>query len=391
MDVAGRLGRLRELLAASGGVAPSGDGGQGGDGSRSAATSGTNGGGRPADRRPEAILVTKRENVRYLSGFSGSAGMLLVAPSVAVLFTDGRYREQAAPELAAAGVVAELEIDRLPGQIAALKRATSQLPALALEEHAVSWALQRRLADELGAELVPSGALVEQLRVVKDAGELARIEAACDIADVALAQVKEQLASRCTENELAAELEHEMRRRGASGAAFETIVASGPNGARPHARPGERVIERGDLVVIDFGATVAGYRSDMTRTLCAGAPPDQLRDVVDAVFVAQRAGVRAVKAGASGSDVDRACRESLEAAGLGELFVHGTGHGVGLEVHESPALAVGSADILQAGSVVTVEPGAYLPDLGGVRIEDTLVVTETGARALTKSTKDYTL
>ncbi len=270
MDVAGRIGRLRELLAASacdGGATPGG------------------------------LLVTKQQNIRYLTGFTGSAGMLLVLAGTGapagphgratsraagsggaagcVLFTDGRYRDQAAAELAANGVDAELEVDRLPRQIAALRQATTKVRTLALEAHAVTWALQRHLVEELNATLVPSGALVEQLRLVKDAGELARIEAACDIADVALAQVKEQIASRPSESELAAELEREMRRRGASKAAFETIVASGPNGARPHARPSERVIERGELVVIDFGAVVDGYHSDMTRTLCAGAPGDE--------------------------------------------------------------------------------------------------------------------
>ncbi len=370
MDVAGRLGRLRELLVAP---APSV-------------------GGAPA-----ALLVTKQENVRYLTGFSGSAGLLLVraAPAAgeagAVLFTDGRYRDQATAQLEAAGVEADLVVDRVPGQMAALQRATATMRALALEEHAVSWMLQRRLAGELTPELVASGGLVERLRLVKDAGELARIEAACEIADVALAQVKEQITARPSESELAAELEREMRRRGASAASFETIVASGPNGARPHARPTDRVIEPGELVVIDFGAVVDGYHSDMTRTLCAGAPSDELRELIEAVFAAQRAGVRAVKPGVSGAEVDRACRESLESTGLGEAFLHGTGHGVGLEVHEAPSLGLGSADILVSGSVVTVEPGAYLPEVGGARIEDTVVVTDTGARALTKSTKDYTL
>lgn len=380
MDVAGRLPRLRQLLDA--GASPGADGGSVG--------SGGSGGETGADRPAGALLVTKLVNIRYLTGFSGSAAMLLVGQST-VLFTDGRYRDQAQAELAAAGVEAELEVDRPPGQLAALKRATTKVRSLALEEHAVTWGLQARLAQELNAALVPSGSLVERLRIVKDPGELARIEAACDIADVALAQVKEQITTRCSEAELAAELEHEMRRRGASAPSFETIVASGPNGARPHARPTERLIQPGELVVVDFGAVVDGYHSDMTRTLCAGVPDDQMRELVEAVFAAQRAGARAVKAGVTGGDVDRACRESLDSAGLGHAFLHGTGHGVGLEVHEAPALSAGSADILLTGSVVTVEPGAYLADSGGARIEDTLVVTEAGARALTKSTKDYTL
>jgi len=173
---------------------------------------------------------------------------------------------------------------------------------------------------------------------------------------------------------------------------FETIVAAGPNGALPHHAPSDRRVAPGELVVVDFGAEVDGYRSDMTRTLCVdgvGAP--ELLDVLDAVLIAQRAGVRALRPGVTGAAVDAACRDSLERAGYGDHFVHGTGHGVGLEIHEAPAVAPGSTDILGEGAVVTVEPGAYITGVGGVRIEDTLVVTATGARALTKSTKDTIL
>jgi Xaa-Pro aminopeptidase len=233
---------------------------------------------------------------------------------------------------------------------------------------------------------------VEALRVVKDEGELARIEMAADIADVGLAQVKEHLKSEPTEQQFALELDFEMRRRGADRVSFETIVAAGPNAALPHHEPSDRRIVPGELVVVDFGAEVDGYRSDMTRTLCVGkvgAP--ELLDLLDAVLVAQRAGVRALRPGVSGAEIDSACRDSLERAGYADLFVHGTGHGVGLQIHEAPAIAAGSTDILVEGAVVTVEPGAYISGVGGVRIEDTLVVTATGARALTKSTKDTIL
>jgi Xaa-Pro aminopeptidase len=243
-----------------------------------------------------------------------------------------------------------------------------------------------------GGTLVATHGVVEELRMVKDAGEVARVERAADIADVGLAQVKERLKEGLTEDQFALELDVEMRRRGADGVSFETIVAAGPNGALPHHQPSDRRIAPGELVVIDFGAEVDGYRSDMTRTLCVGgvgAP--ELLDVLDAVLVAQRAGVRAVRPGATGAEVDAACRISLETAGYGELFIHGTGHGVGLQIHEAPAIAAGSTDILVEGAVVTVEPGAYISGVGGVRIEDTLVVTATGARALTKSTKDTIL
>ena len=342
-------------------------------------------------------MVTNLVNVRYLTGFSGSSGMLLVATDRALLLSDGRYRDQSADELSAAGVEAAIEIGRPSQQLEALDLATRGLGRLGLEADDVTWSGKERLASSLscmasGASLVPTRGVVEALRIVKDEGELARIEAAADIADVALAQVKEQLKQGLTELEFAVELDFEMRRRGADGVSFETIVASGPNGARPHATVSDRRIAPGELVVVDFGAEVDGYRSDMTRTVCVdtvGSP--ELLDMLDAVLIAQRAGVRTLRPGATGGDVDAACRESLTKAGFGDLFVHGTGHGVGLQIHEAPAIAQGGTDILVEGAVVTVEPGAYLPGVGGVRIEDTLVITATGARALTKSTKDTIL
>ena len=339
----------------------------------------------------DALLVTKLENLRYLTGFSGSAGMLFVGPESALLTTDGRYAEQSAEQLTQAGVDAEITIGRLDAQLGALERAASGLARIGLEAASLTWASELRFAELFDAELVATRGVVERLRVVKDAGELARIEAACDIADVALAQVKERLATGLTESEFAAELEFEMRRRGASGPAFETIVAAGANSAMPHHRPGDRPIGEGELIVIDFGATVDGYRSDMTRTFVVGTPDPASLDLLDAVLAAQRAGVRAVRPGATGAEVDEACRVSLTEAGYGEVFLHSTGHGVGLEIHEAPAVAPGAADILAVGSVVTVEPGAYLATRGGVRIEDSLVVTEDGYRVLTKSTKDYLL
>ena len=340
----------------------------------------------------DALVVTKLANVRYLTGFTGSAGMLIVTGSGSLFLTDRRYRDQAGEQLSASGVEIDLTVHTLPGQFEALATRLRGIGRVGLEADAATWGLQLRIAELLErSEIVPTRRLVEGLRVVKDEGERARIEAACDVADVAIAQIKPRLTEGISESEFAAELEAEMRHRGASGPSFETIVASGPNGAKPHARPTDRVIAPGELVVVDFGATVDGYHSDMTRTLCVGEPPDELAELVDAVFVAQRAGLRAVAEGATGGDVDAACRDSLTDAGYGEVFLHSTGHGVGLEIHEAPAIAQGSTDILVAGSIVTVEPGAYLAGRGGVRIEDTVLVGTSGGRSLTKSTKDYTL
>jgi Xaa-Pro aminopeptidase len=307
--------------------------------------------------------------------------------------SDFRYRDRAVAEVAAARAPVRIEIGQPSAQSAVIEQAAKGLRRLGLEADGISWGAQQRLHAALaaGTRLVAVPRAVETLRVVKDEGEVARIECAADIADVAFAQVKELLCEAPTEEEFAIALDFEMRRRGAEAVAFESIVASGPNGALPHARPSSRRIDGGELVVVDFGAIVDGYRSDMTRTVSVGAPRPEDRELLEAVMTAQRAGVRAVRAGVTGGEVDAACRGSLASAGLEAAFLHGTGHGVGLEIHEAPSVSQESADILEAGAVVTVEPGAYLYSNGGARIEDTLVVTATGVRLLTKSTKDYVL
>jgi Xaa-Pro aminopeptidase/Xaa-Pro dipeptidase len=261
---------------------------------------------------------------------------------------------------------------------------------LGLESDHVTWSSQRRWAHDLGSvELVPTTAVVEALRQVKDGGELACMARAADIADEALGSVLALLATRRREADFALELDSAMRRLGAEDRAFETIVASGPNAAMPHARPSGRVIERGDPVVIDFGATFEGYRSDMTRTFCVGGEPStEMARVFAVVGEAQAAGVAAVRAGVEAQVVDRACRDVVAEAGWGAQFEHGTGHGVGLDIHEAPGVGPGSTAILAPGVVVTVEPGVYLAGVGGVRVEDTVVVTADGCRPLTKFPKD---
>ena len=341
----------------------------------------------------DALLVTSLSNLRYLTGFSGSAGMLFVGPREVVLTTDGRYRTQAEEQLAAAGVDARIEIGGLADQHRALASAAPPGSRVGLEAAAVSWAAQRLLAEVFeGCELVPTTGVVEALRRVKDTGEQARIAAAASIADRALAEVLGLLADGRTEAEVALELDTTMRRFGAQGSAFETIVAAGPNGAKPHARPGPRPVGAGELVVIDFGATVDGYRSDMTRTFCVGPPADPtLERMYEVVLASQAAGVAAVRRGAAASDVDEACRQVIDDAGWGDRFVHATGHGVGIDIHEAPSVSATSADTLEESSVVTVEPGVYLPEHGGVRIEDTLIVTEQGCRAVTCFPKQLVL
>ncbi len=245
--------------------------------------------------------------------------------------------------------------------------------------------------------LAPTRGMVEGLRMVKDAAEVARMERAAAIADRALEATLPLLAAAgrrgagddLSEGRFAAALDHVMRERGAEDSAFETIVASGENSAKPHARPGDRRIRAGDPVVVDFGAVFDGYRSDMTRTFCVGGEPSgELATVFEVVALSQRAGVRAVAPGITAGSVDRACRDVIAASGWAERFEHGTGHGVGLDIHEGPSVGPGSTAILAPGTVVTVEPGVYLPGTGGVRIEDTLVVTPDGSRSITLFPKE---
>ncbi len=342
----------------------------------------------------QALLVTELANIRYLTGFTGSAALLLVLPDEALFVSDGRYGEQAAAQLKASGVDTRIEIGAAQAQrdavVGAVQEAKPALDRLGLEAASVTWADQRRWSVDrfAGYELVPTEGVVEQLRLVKDDGEVARIAAASAIADAALASVRHRLLEQPTESEFALELDTEMRRLGADAVSFETIVASGPNGARPHHSPGPRTITEGDLVVIDFGAMVDGYHSDMTRTSMVGEPTETQQRMLDVVAESQQAGVDLVAAGVDAKAVDDVCREIIDAAGWGDAFSHGTGHGVGLDIHEEPRVGQTATATLATGCVVTVEPGVYLPDHGGVRIEDTVVVTDTGCRTVTLAPKD---
>jgi Xaa-Pro aminopeptidase len=372
LQVSGRLDRLRGLLPAAGDQ------------------------GQPI----AGLLVTAPANIRWLSGFSGSAGYLLVTGETATLTTDGRYRTQSHEQLTAAGVEGQIgvSIGGAHAQREALAAAAPGVGTLGLEADHVTWS-GLRTWEELFApvELVATRGLVEGLRATKDAGEIARMHKAAAIADEALAEVLPLLAaagargagSTLTEAQFAAALDHAMREGGAEESAFETIVASGENSAKPHARPGDRRIRAGDPVVVDFGAVFDGYRSDMTRTFSVGGPPTgELATVFAVVAEAQRAGVSSVAPGVTAGSVDEACRQVIAASGWSDRFEHGTGHGVGLDIHEGPSVGPGSTAILDPGTVVTVEPGVYLPGTGGVRIEDTLVVTEGGSRPLTQFPKE---
>jgi Xaa-Pro aminopeptidase len=336
-----------------------------------------------------AVLVTDLMNVRYLCGFSGSAGRLLVLPDEAVLVTDGRYGDQAAEEIAAVDAPVRVLVGRTQAQQREhLAELTSSVKRLGVEGAALTVAEHVGFAGAFAAELVVTNGLVERLRTRKDDAEIARIEHAAAIADAALAEVVHRLGDGIDERTIAAELDFAMRRGGADGASFETIVAAGPNSAFPHHRPNGRRIVEGDLVIIDFGALVDGYHSDMTRTFTVGEPSPQAARLYAAVAEAENAGLAAIAPGVRGEVVHDVCRDVLARHGLADHFLHGTGHGVGLRIHESPWLTPSSTDVIEAGNVVTCEPGVYLVGIGGVRIEDAVVVTDHGCRPVTRSPKD---
>jgi Xaa-Pro aminopeptidase len=325
-----------------------------------------------------ALLVTRLVNVRYLSGFTGSNAALLIRADdeMPVLATDGRYRTQAAQQ----APDAEIVIERACGPFLAGRAATDGVGRLGFESHVVTVdgfdALAREARD---VELVRAAGMVEALREVKDAGEIALLRLACEAADAALADLvnKGGLRPGRTEREVGRELESLMLDHGADGVSFETIVAAGANSAIPHHRPTDAVLAAGDFVKIDFGALVCGYHSDMTRTFVLGQAEQWQLDLYELVAAAQQAGREAVRTGSALRDVDGASRQVIADAGYADCFTHGLGHGVGLEIHEAPGISAAAAGTLLAGSAVTVEPGVYLPDRGGVRIEDTLVVGET--------------
>jgi len=343
---------------------------------------------RLTDRLPElgaeAFLVTRLPNVRYLSGFTGSNGTLVLTPGGGRFLTDSRYGGQSARE------VPDLErsvsgAPLVPTVVAAAE--ALGVRRLAFEVDGLTYRSYRDL-HEAGIELIPSSSEVEALRWVKDPEEVALIGAAQAIADEAFGVITGKLVPGVTERATALELDMTMRGLGAEALAFDTIVAFGEGAAEPHHHPTNRALRPGDVVKMDFGCVVGGYHSDMTRTVAFDSIDDTLRTVYDVVRRAQQAGVDAVHAGATAGDVDRASREVVDAAGFGEAFGHGLGHGVGLEIHEGPALRPGGTDVLPRGAVVTVEPGVYLEGVGGVRIEDMVEVTDEGCRVMAGTTKD---
>jgi len=325
-----------------------------------------------AESGADAALITAPANVRYLSGLvSSNAAILLPAVGGAVLATDSRYAEAAERDCADIEIAKERNLEPALAALAVERGYAT----LAFEAQDMTVERHTALTDMSGGpRLVPLGHVVEELRMIKDEAEIALLMAACAITGDAFARILGEIVPGRTERDLAVLLERAMIDFGAEAPAFDTIVASGPNGAIPHHSPGERAFEPGDFITIDCGARLGGYHADMTRTVALGKPAGWQQEIYDLVARAQLAGVAAAVPGAEVSDVDAAARDVIEAAGHGDHFGHGLGHGVGLEVHESPLMARGRPGRLADRVPVTVEPGVYLPGKGGVRIEDTLVV-----------------
>ena len=346
-----------------------------------------------AAHRLDLLLVSYPPNLRYLCGFTGSAGVLLLGEKGSVFFTDGRYTAQARAEVQGARRVNARKAplaaaaEWLKGHKSFAGRGTVKV---GIEAEHLMVADHQRLQAAMGADfrLRRAPALVEQARMVKDASEIERLRAAARLGDQLFVRAAEVLKAGVAECEVAAEMEFTARKLGAEGMSFPTIIASGARSALPHGRASQAEIPAKGFVVCDFGVILTGYCSDMTRTVYVGSPEPEAQRLYSAVQEAQQAALDAIKPGQTTSEVDSAARKRLRRAGLGRYFSHSTGHGVGLEIHEAPRVAAGQTEVLRPGMVITVEPGVYLPGRWGVRIEDTVVVTEQGCEILTHTSKE---
>ncbi|HHY09173.1 MAG TPA: aminopeptidase P family protein [Firmicutes bacterium] len=332
----------------------------------------------------DVFLGSHPVNRRYLTGFTGSAGFVWVSQTQQALLTDFRYIEQAKAQCPG------WEIIRIEEAADTIKQLVSEssIETIAFEADQVTVKQLEEWQEKIPAEFKGISGWVQKLRLVKEEAEIAAIRKAAQIGDAAFAELLDSVRSGVTEKEIALELEFLMRKAGASGMSFAPIVASGPNSALPHARPGERIFSYGDFVVFDFGCIVDGYCSDMTRTIVIGEPEERHLLIYDLVLKAQVESLQAVAPGKTGREIDAIARAIISDAGYGEYFGHGLGHGVGLEIHEGPRLAKKDETVLKPGMVVTVEPGVYLPDFGGVRIEDLVLVTADGFEVLTSTPKE---
>ncbi|PAE16791.1 Xaa-Pro dipeptidase [Virgibacillus sp. 7505] len=333
----------------------------------------------------DAFIVTSAQNRRYISGFTGSAGLLIITKSKQLFLTDFRYIEQATEQAPDFEIIEHKQsiIQEAAAQL--LKEGAQQA---GFEHEDVTFALYQQFQNAVHADLIPASGLIEELRLIKSEAELAIMKTAAEIADAAYTHILTFVKPGMKEIEVSNELEFFMRKQGATQSSFDTIVASGYRSALPHGVASDKEIQKGELVTLDYGALYNGYCSDITRTFAVGEISDKLREIYDIVLEANLRGVAGVKPGITGKEADALTRDYISEKGYGQYFGHSTGHGLGMDVHESPALSFRSDTVLKPGMVVTVEPGIYIPEVGGCRIEDDLVLTADGSERLTFSTKD---
>jgi Xaa-Pro aminopeptidase len=337
----------------------------------------------------EAVFITNAYNRKYLSGFTGSSGYLIITQEQAILLTDFRYMTQAPAQARYFQV-----IEHGPKAIESVKEILNKqsVKRLGFEQNEVTFGIYQTYAAALAPiQLVPTDALVETLRIFKDTTELQIMQEAADLADQTFTYILTKLKPGVSEKEIALDMEIYMRKHGATSSSFDTIVASGERSALPHGVASDRLLQTNEFVKLDFGAYYHGYCSDLTRTVVLGQPTEKHKQIYDIVLEAQLLTLEKLKPGMSGREADAIARNVITQAGYGDHFGHGTGHGLGMEIHEAPRLSLQSDTILEPGMVVTVEPGIYIPGFGGVRIEDDVVITENGIRVLTKSSKDFTV
>ncbi|WP_459914118.1 M24 family metallopeptidase [Enterococcus thailandicus] len=333
----------------------------------------------------DSFLVTSPYNLRYLTNFTGTTGLAVITLDKAFFITDFRYTEQAANQ--AQGFEIIKNVGPIFDEVADLVK-RENLNALAFEETTVSFLEYSVLEEIINAELIPVSGMIEELREVKDEEEIAIIEKACSIADMAYDHILKMIRPGMTEIEVANQVDFYMRSLGATSVSFDTIVASGLRSAMPHGVASDKVIEQGDLITLDFGCYYQGYVSDMTRTFAIGDPGEKLKEIYQIVLDAQLAVLDAAKPGLTGIQLDAVARDYITKYGYGEAFGHSTGHGIGLEIHEGPNVSSRAEKQFVPGNVITDEPGIYLPGIGGVRIEDDLLITKEGNRVLTHSPKE---
>ncbi|MGI2326603.1 M24 family metallopeptidase [Planococcus sp. YIM B11945] len=333
----------------------------------------------------EALLVTSSYNLRYITNFTGTAGLAVVTRDKAWFITDFRYTEQAAAQ------VKDFEI--IQAKTSLLEEVTELakeqgIKSLAFEQEYITYATFVQYKEKLEAELKPVSGLIEKIRMIKTPEEVEVLKQAAKIADAAYEHICGFIRAGRTELEVSNELEFFMRQQGATSSSFDIIVASGTRSALPHGVATDKVIEQGDMVTLDFGALYNGYISDITRTVAVGEPSEELKEIYQIVLDSQVLAVEKIGPGMSGIEADAIARDHIKSKGYGEAFGHSTGHGIGLEVHEGPGLSFKSETVLEPGMAVTVEPGIYVPGVGGVRIEDDILITESGNERLTNSTKE---